>query len=115
MSMVWKRFLALRDRLKENKTFLKQVAESSVKDKKHILNGATITQLEIIRDLIQKVYLKKKISIPKIVFQQHKKALNYLVLKLKGQKVVKRKELQKILNHSYIVLPHLVKLILADG
>ena len=113
--MVWKRFSALRDRLLENKTFLKQVAESSVKDKKHILNGATITQLEIIRDLIQKVYLKKKISIPKIVFQQHKKALNYLVLKLKGQKVVKRKELQKILGHSYIVLPHLVKLILADG
>ena len=108
--MVWKR-----DKLVKNKTFLRQVADSSVKERKDLLKSATISQLGIIRDLIQKIYLKKKIPIPKEIFQEHKKTLNYLVLKLKNRKVVRRKELQKIFEHSYIVLPHLVKLILADG
>ena len=113
--MVWKRYAVFKERLIENKGFLKQVAETSTKNRKRVLHGATISQLKILRDLIQKIYLKKKISIPKRIFKGYKKNLDYLALKLNGQKVYKRKELQKIFDHSIKVLPHLVKLILKNG
>ena len=60
MRMVQKRYTALRGHLLENKPFLKQIAESKTKKRISILYQATVPQLKIIRDLIQKVYLKKK-------------------------------------------------------
>ena len=113
--MVWKRYTALRGHLLENKPFLKQIAEAKTKKRKSILHQATVPQLKIIRDLIQKVYLKKRIPIPKKIYKKHKKSLSYLVLKLKGHKLHKRKQLQKIFNHTLDVLPHLIKSILKNG
>ena len=111
--MVWKRDAALKERLGRKKPFLEALASCSAKKRTALLNKATESELRVLRDLIQKVFLKKRLPIPEKIFCRNRRELNFLVKKLKGQKVNKPKELRKIAVCTHQVLAPLVKLLLS--
>ena len=77
-----------------------------------MLNQASESELRALRDLLQKVFLKKRLAVPGKLYRRHQKQLDFLVKKLDGKKVNRVRELRKIALRAQQALAELVKLLL---
>ena len=77
-----------------------------------MLNQASESELRALRDLLQKVFLKKRLAVPGKLYRHHRKQLDFLVKKLDGKKVNRVRELRKIALRAQQALAELVKLLL---